>query len=78
MELFRKNFPMQTFRTVQDLKQRSVYSSRCQSSNKNDICNGASATTTAPNACKSNSESILRYNSLLYIFPLILSFRLAY
>lgn len=77
MGLFRKNFPMQTFRSVQDLKQRSVYSSRCQPTNKNDICNGAT-TTTAPNICKSNSESIFKYNSLLYIFPLILSFRLAY
>jgi carbonic anhydrase len=41
MALFRKNFPMQTFRTVQELKQRTVYSSRCQPSNINDVCNGA-------------------------------------
>jgi hypothetical protein len=47
MALFRKNFPMQTFRTVQELKQRTVYSSRCQPSNKDDVCNGA--TTPAPN-----------------------------
>jgi hypothetical protein len=77
MALFRKNFPMQTFRTVQELKQRTVYSSRCQPSNKDDVCNGA--TTPVPVTCRSNSESVFKYNLLLLIiFPLISLFHLAY
>ena len=40
MNMWRKTYPITTYRNVQKLNGRTVYSSNCEASSKNDPCNG--------------------------------------